>query len=712
MARLVLRRERSPKSSAQESETLMVSMEIFSQGALSSPPAPRLPSRQLNRQNSSSFERQLTNKGPSRLDSSYRREPPRDELSRAPQRQWDKPVASRQTIEGTGAKKSSPDQEDDQVRGDTDPQMYSGPIPWQAPLATNSSEVLSNINKLYDTPSKLTMGAPILALLTGQLEKLNPAEIPQLVTNNALIQNAMSYDDIQQFFSTPVPITQLVSDLGFRNIAHELSSMFVLDPMVSPEQAFEALGLDSQNVLNELRLLKGYLATEGLNPYMVRAAALGAQMGSALENEEGDKLGQLSQKTNSDVSLNLKNTVDQAPSVPSIPLSPWELGTYDNTELAYLMTGVASAEAQTATTEAGPALANSDLMAAFQAPSSNATRDLATPLMGEIPGSQQGAKDLATPSVSQATGYQPYTGQIPLAETVQQDPFLTMQNQWSKSQVVDFENKLQSAPQELGHVLEQIARERTLMGPAITGGMADQPIEDNTSNVNDESRFLQFDSPDDTLAKLSQKIFDGQPMDSSSDDGQDQSSDFFSNDSSDWNPNTGSTAQTSSLNPFEIEIQAEPKVKARENLRNVVFERAHMMLKDGGGSIRLDLGTMNLGRIDLALDINQDTLRLRITADSDKAREMLTQELPALRQALLDQSLDLKTVEIGLRSQEQWSQSQQDSQQQQQEQQFQRADELMEKSGPQGWERMKKTVTSQMRSTINRPHSGNIQIRV
>ena len=60
--------------------------------------------------------------------------------------------------------------------------------------------------------------------------------------------------------------------------------MSIFDGSKSPEQILDALGVDSQSVLSELKLLQGYLNTDGLNPYMVRSAALRGQQIENIEN--------------------------------------------------------------------------------------------------------------------------------------------------------------------------------------------------------------------------------------------------------------------------------------------------------------------------------------------------------------------------------------------------------------------------------------------
>ena len=96
---------------------------------------------------------------------------------------------------------------------------------------------------------------------------------------------------------------------------------------------------------------------------------------------------------------------------------------------------------------------------------------------------------------------------------------------------------------------------------------------------------------------------------------------------------------------------------ALQELRQQVFEKARFLSSSGGGRMNFDLKTADLGHLELSLQVHDKNLELKITAASDAAREMLAVELPQLRQNLLDQSLELKTVDIGVQQENSFNQS-------------------------------------------------------
>ncbi|MFW7382019.1 MAG: flagellar hook-length control protein FliK [Oligoflexus sp.] len=121
------------------------------------------------------------------------------------------------------------------------------------------------------------------------------------------------------------------------------------------------------------------------------------------------------------------------------------------------------------------------------------------------------------------------------------------------------------------------------------------------------------------------------------------------------------TATESAAKTWDMELQ-NPQI---QRIRQDIINRADMLIKEGGGSIKIDLGHEELGKIDLAIEIKDQKIDMRIIAGTEKAREMLAQELPRLREALQAHELDLQSVEIGLRQESSWSQSFDDGSQRQ-----------------------------------------------
>jgi flagellar hook-length control protein FliK len=81
-----------------------------------------------------------------------------------------------------------------------------------------------------------------------------------------------------------------------------------------------------------------------------------------------------------------------------------------------------------------------------------------------------------------------------------------------------------------------------------------------------------------------------------------------------------------------------------------------MMVRDGGGSMRVDLPTP-WGKVDLAVRIEGGNIQVRMLADSPQVRDALNQDLPRLRESLAGQNLNLGSVEVGVGGGNAWAQN-------------------------------------------------------
>ena len=303
---------------------------------------------------------------------------------------------------------------------------------------------------------------------------------------------------------------------------------------------------------------------------------------------------------------------------------------------------------------------------------------------------------------------------VPNLESVTDEGFADIGKSWENGTSVKTEFTTENKGNTI-NMAEEINRLSLQTNMNSSADLRDSAIEETNIKEGVQADTLDMDS---TLSSEKERLFSTTSSNATSSDSGQKHEDKGSSDSLPMDELIGTsisqTRASNSTTPFDLEIQNVEKVQESKQVRDIVFEKAQMMVKEGGGTIRLDLGTQDLGKIDLAIEVHNDALRLKITADSDKAREMLSQELPALRQALLDQSLDLKTVEIGLRQEEQWSQSNQEQTDgQRKESHDQTDDEELQLLRPSvSWVDAKKTVSRSLATQISKPHSGNLQIRV
>ena len=87
--------------------------------------------------------------------------------------------------------------------------------------------------------------------------------------NNQFVQSAMAAPSIDQYMNQAQDLDTLLTSLGLAPTAEPIA-----DGFRTPANVLDTLGMDQQVVQTELEILKSYLETDGLNPYMVRSAAL------------------------------------------------------------------------------------------------------------------------------------------------------------------------------------------------------------------------------------------------------------------------------------------------------------------------------------------------------------------------------------------------------------------------------------------------------
>ncbi|SMF66984.1 flagellar hook-length control protein FliK [Pseudobacteriovorax antillogorgiicola] len=607
------------------------------------------------------FERTLRSESPApeRL-----RNPSRETSDRLSERH--RHNSSNETQNEPGDSKLSDDREELRERKEHKPSditfmvpvPLAGLVPPQAmmpdqAIATEGQDVMQTLGTLYSNQDQLRRDAPILSLLTGKLEQLNPQVIPGLVTENNFIQNAMSAEDIYQFLSTPQDLPQMIDDLGLSKIAEAMQGMEITDSFRTPAQVLDTLGLDSQLIQSELSVLKGYLDTDGLNPYMVRAAALAGQ----------------------------SKTMD---SIPSPAAGPWEQIPMN-----------ADPSQQTK---------GSALSRAFNQIQSEPNAPPRPETLGATHTTIQTLPNVVTI---------PQTPDdfISLGE---QDPFKQMEGSWQN--VESFANQKPTVPIAPTEEIQRMAVLKDISYSTLqrNAAIAEQVEADNLDQID-----IPIQDLGDGIAGAEEGIMPSSTL--SSDDGERNHQDSHGERGRQEEPGLGpirnAVSDTSTPTNFTVDEAApQDSVDQVKQVRKLILDKAQMMLKEGGGSIKVDLGTPSLGQLDLAIDVSNDAIKLRITAESDRAREMIAQELPALRQALLDQSLDLKTVEIGLRYEEQWNQGHPEQRQEQQHDRGHERDETIvwnrESDDQKSWQNGIQRQLHRQSITRAQPHSGNIQIRV
>jgi flagellar hook-length control protein FliK len=109
---------------------------------------------------------------------------------------------------------------------------------------------------------------------------------------------------------------------------------------------------------------------------------------------------------------------------------------------------------------------------------------------------------------------------------------------------------------------------------------------------------------------------------------------------------TQQSAATFAQRTEQPEVGLSPQ--QRYQIMQKVLNHATMMVKEGGGTVRLDLGTSELGSMQMAISMNKDQVDMRVITSSDRVREVMMAELSQLKNALSVQNVRLGNVEVGV----------------------------------------------------------------
>ena len=152
------------------------------------------------------------------------------------------------------------------------------------------------------------------------------------------------------------------------------------------------------------------------------------------------------------------------------------------------------------------------------------------------------------------------------------------------------------------------------------------------------------------------------------------------------------------------------KLDNHNPVTNAVIDRARMMVKEGGGEVILDLGNETLGKVELAMNVMKDRVDLRIIAASDQVREVLSQDITTLREALAIQDLNLSEVEVAVsdRNGSAFTQFSEENQSQHED----THDENGQPNGEIFKQSRTSTFVSRGRGQTPPAHQGSIQVRV
>lgn len=591
------------------------------------------------------------------------------------------------TTTTTAPRRSETDFSSDQARLATEDHSPSS--------KTQSKKSLTDAETIAVSPYAVP---PVLYLLSGQLQMLEPATIPGLVTRNDFLQEALANADLQNYLQSPQPMGQILQKLGvpIQSLAATNLQSADFNQPISPLALFDQLGFNSQSMANELNLLVQNLPIDGVNPYMIRSAALRQQFDPQTIPSETETS------------------------------APWALSTNELSGLNQPTSGLLSqAEVRELEGLIGSEDANqSELLqnqASEQIPAIIAgLRDL---LASQGEGTQISIQD----SQQSGQSHQPNealnldsidASSMPQATPSSSDPMQAIENEWLSHSIIRWQD-LEAAPTNI----DDTGSEPGMQDMQQPSDMMTASIEDAAANISPEdmpdSQISQFRpsstnpnklGSDQALGALGKEALTS-VGDSSSNNKDFRGDSQTSSQNQDWQwtslRHSPQVNQTNASAPLTQSVESSSSQRSEWIHR--LMDKAQMLVKEGGGSIRLDVGDTGLGKVDIALDVKDKTIELKIMAANDQARDTLVADLPRLKEALQQQNLDLKLVEVGTRAQQQWSGQSSDGSQHQGHQSFQSQQRFSEHGYSSLTERR---VQSQSYRPVNRNMNPNGQIAV
>ncbi len=80
-------------------------------------------------------------------------------------------------------------------------------------------------------------------------------------------------------------------------------------------------------------------------------------------------------------------------------------------------------------------------------------------------------------------------------------------------------------------------------------------------------------------------------------------------------------------------------------------ERAFAAMSDRGGTVRLRLSPPELGSLRVEISVNKGVMKARVEAETKEAKNLLLENLPALRDRLAQQNIEIQKFDVDLREQ-------------------------------------------------------------
>lgn len=618
----------------------------------------------------------------------------------------------------------------------------AGKVDDKKDAAKSSRKDLAPLKQAAASNRQAVDSAPAVAFLSGHLEKIQPAEIPGLLTDTPFLTDAVGETDLQSFLSQPTTIGDMIDSLGLPEEVVEEAERLGLDltATVTPSDFLKSIGLDPQRVAAELKVLQDNLSGGSIATYMQRAQALAGRnpVKDIPAQTEGTKdarppfvpaaptgvpsglppLNPLAQTggVSPTVAPATAGKVSSAPQglargdlqsfdtmalLEALTASPEDqlaraaeaaqalgvsgqgqgLSGLDLTSLSadtidqkLLSTDVALPtldDATAATTQSSPSMngATFDAWAAFgdrlrgtdtkmaTADAAESTDAPVTPALGRSLEEQLFSRQVGAPTPAQSNAG---LGTLGMNAQAQQ---LNMSS--LKPGVERFD------PRMLAEVTArpEARSERLDFAPAV--GAPSQTMLAHFAGLNKDGAASTLAPANGNAVSIDElRLALPTIAERGSDAGQGEGRGFGGNGEGarEFNLEQGSdrllglTQLDASSRPslakestfsgaLATQAAADPTVmtpEQRVQMVQQVIDRATVLMRDGGGSVRLDLGSPELGNLEMAINMQDDRMDVRILTGSDRVRDAMMADLVRLKDALAVQNVQLGNVEVGV----------------------------------------------------------------
>ncbi len=464
-------------------------------------------------------------------------------------------------------------------------------------------------------PSAMPRMMPALAILTGQLQDVEPEAIPSTLAQSPMLNNVLAADDPASVVEEVKPLGEWLNDMGWTpdtvKVQDPAAFQALMATPVSLKDVMRSFDVDVDRVVTEARIMQDTLPLEGATPYIERATRLRASEGLMTNAPKAEKAG-----------ATKASALDAAAKGDENPMELEFLGMLMNrgndTQISSFNAGK----------DAGDGLSATSL---------KSLKDSGRPLT---------TVDQFLMDASSIAGQMPNADGLPKVRTTSENPFQTMDLR--AAETFTFKPDLlradgASARPEPRDWLEGIHSFQLQSDAEAQIGEGSKPL--------DSQAF--FEPLQSFAVQAEQGGFQGSSSDGESENGAlEQGNHDFLHVNHSQHTNH---AQGAGFDLGAPEAAVPPQA-AKEMVKHV-FDNSTMLVEKGGGAIRLDIGNKELGAIDLAIEVKDNRVDIKIAAASPHAREILATELPKLKESLQSQNLNLSKVEIGLTGGSSWTSS-------------------------------------------------------